>query len=218
MPLCYAARAPEFWARAPETRATASPQGHKRDERQRGAQTHGSSASDVRPCIRIRAASLGRPRGGRWKLCQIGTRNSTIRQPSATTSAIASTAIAASRTHAGIFDSHVSRSDARAPGPRRALSQPREPRRPGLALQKRGFGCTRSNLWLRPASQFIKARSLCRSRHAMKAAIIAIPVPKAANNETTIAMIATKVSVIEVHRSCHMQTAASIRPRPLRLI
>ena len=66
-------------------------------------------------------------------------------------------------------------------------------------LQKRGFGCTRSNLWFRSASQFIKARSLCQSRHAIKAAIITIPVPKAANNETTVAMIATKVSVIKVH-------------------
>jgi hypothetical protein len=65
--------------------------------------------------------------------------------------------------------------------------------------QKRGFGCTPSNLWLRSASQFIEARSLCQSRHAMKAAIITIPVPKAANNETTVAMIATKVSVIKVH-------------------
>ena len=52
----------------------------------------------------------------------------------------------------------------------------------------------------------------------MNVAIITIPVPKAANNETTVAMIATKVSVIEVHRSCHTQTSAAIRLRPLRLI
>jgi len=52
---------------------------------------------------------------------------------------------------------------------------------------------------LPPASQFHEARSLCQSRHAMKAAVITTSVPKATNNATIIAMIATKVSVIEIH-------------------
>lgn len=67
------------------------------------------------------------------------------------------------------------------------------------ALQGRGCGCgsTPSNLWLRPGSQFHEAFSLCQSRHAHRC-------PKATNNATIIAMITTKVSIIEV------------RPSPLR--
>ena len=56
-----------------------------------------------------------------------------------------------------------------------------------------------SDLWLRPASQFSEARSLCQSRHAVKAADITTAVPKAPNYATIIAIIATKVSVIKVH-------------------
>jgi hypothetical protein len=56
-----------------------------------------------------------------------------------------------------------------------------------------------SNLWIRPASQFHEALSLCQSRHAVKAVVITTAVPKATNNATIIAMIATKVSVTKVH-------------------
>jgi hypothetical protein len=55
--------------------------------------------------------------------------------------------------------------------------------------------------WLRPASQFDEALSLCQSCHAIKAAVMTIAVPKAANNATMIAIIETKVSVIEFHQS-----------------
>jgi hypothetical protein len=55
--------------------------------------------------------------------------------------------------------------------------------------------------WLRPASQFDEALCLCQSCHAIKAAVMMIAVPKAANNATIIAIIETKVSVIEVHLS-----------------
>jgi hypothetical protein len=65
--------------------------------------------------------------------------------------------------------------------------------------QKRGFGCTRSNLWLRSASQFIEARSLCQSRRAMETAVITTAVPKANNKAIIITVIATKVSVSKVH-------------------
>ena len=68
------------------------------------------------------------------------------------------------------------------------------------ARQKGSFGCGRtpSNLWLRPALEFHEARSLCQSRHAAEAAVITIAVAKAPNNATIIAMIATKVSVIDI--------------------
>ena len=69
------------------------------------------------------------------------------------------------------------------------------------AIQKRGFGCWPMPSNLPPASQFHEARSLCQSRHAMKAAVITTSVPKATNNATIIAMIAKKASVIEVRRS-----------------
>jgi hypothetical protein len=51
-----------------------------------------------------------------------------------------------------------------------------------------------------PGSQFHEARSLCQSRHAAKAATIPTAAPKATNNTIIIAMMATKVSVIEVRR------------------
>jgi len=65
-----------------------------------------------------------------------------------------------------------------------------------------------SILWLRPASQFNEARSLCQSRHAVSAAVITTAAPNAPNNATIIAMIATKVSVIKVH------PVVSVRRRP----
>jgi len=77
-------------------------------------------------------------------------------------------------------------------------------------LQKRGFGCwpKASNLWLRPAPQFHEARSLCQSRHATEAAVITIAVAKAPNNATITAMIATKVSVIDIRRCVYARLAA----------
>jgi hypothetical protein len=48
--------------------------------------------------------------------------------------------------------------------------------------------------------EFHEARSLCQSRHAAEAAVITIAVAKAPNNATIIAMIATKVSVIDIRR------------------
>jgi hypothetical protein len=76
-----------------------------------------------------------------------------------------------------------------------------------------------SSLWFRPASQFNEARSLCQSRHAVKAADITTAVPKAPSNATIIAMIATKVSVIKVHPiSCLCANTASIGLRPLKVV
>ena len=75
---------------------------------------------------------------------------------------------------------------------------------PGAARQGRGSRCvpTPSDLCSGPGSQFHEARSLCQSRHAVKAAVIPTAAPTATSNATIIAMIATKaVSVIEV-RPC----------------
>jgi hypothetical protein len=79
------------------------------------------------------------------------------------------------------------------------------------AIQKRGMPSSR---WLPPASQFNEARSLCQSRHAVKTAVITTAVPKAPNNATVIAIIATKVSVIKVHpdRVCAQTHPLGLRP------
>jgi hypothetical protein len=81
------------------------------------------------------------------------------------------------------------------------------------ARQKGSFGCGRtpSNLWLRPALQFHEARSLCQSRHAAEAAVITIAVAKAPNNATIIAMIATKVSVIDIRFRSSIFAVLSMR-------
>jgi hypothetical protein len=65
-----------------------------------------------------------------------------------------------------------------------------------------------SILWLRPASQFDEALSLCQSCHAIKAAVMTIAVPKAANNATMIAIIETKVRIPR-HRERRFQTIVS---------
>jgi hypothetical protein len=74
-----------------------------------------------------------------------------------------------------------------------------------------------SNLWLRPASQFHEARSLCQSRHAVKAAVITTAVPKATNNATIIATMATKVSVIEVQPFASRKITSLYLSRGLRI-
>jgi hypothetical protein len=91
------------------------------------------------------------------------------------------------------------------------------------ARQKGSFGCGRtpSNLWLRPALEFHEARSLCQSRHAAEAAVITIAVAKAPNNATIIAMIATKVSVIDIRFRSSIFAVLSMRassgPASIRL-
>jgi hypothetical protein len=55
-----------------------------------------------------------------------------------------------------------------------------------------------SDRWPRPASQFSEARSLCQSRHAVKAADITTAVAKDPSNAIIMATIATKASVIKV--------------------
>ena len=79
------------------------------------------------------------------------------------------------------------------------------------SLQGRGSGCvpTPSDLCSWPGSQFHEARSLCQSRHAVKAAVIPTAAPTATSNATIIAMIATKVvSVIEVRRRVYARSSA----------
>jgi hypothetical protein len=58
--------------------------------------------------------------------------------------------------------------------------------------------------------QFHEARSLCQSRHAAEAAVITIAVAKAPNNATIIAMIATKVSVIDIRSFVYARLVAGL--------
>jgi hypothetical protein len=81
---------------------------------------------------------------------------------------------------------------------------------PDSPLQGCVFGSwpTPSSRWLLPGSQFHEARSLCQSRHAVRAAVTTTAIAMAANNATIIAMIARRVSVIEVRRCVDARSAA----------
>ena len=81
---------------------------------------------------------------------------------------------------------------------------------------------TPSNLWLSPGSQFHEARSLCQSRQAAKTATMPIATPRPLTMRPFIAMITTKVSVIEVRRRVYAGSSAGrphrVEPYPLQIL